>query len=167
MCSSDLEVTHKGVELQALGQITPQWQINAGYAYLDPKVTEDVNSAEVGETQLFLPKQTFSLYSTYTLQSGSLRGLSFGGGARYVSNQRTAYVSALANTEAGLTPTRDLPGYFLADATLSYSLDKWLVQLNGHNLFNRRYFLNNYQTLFYGNAPGAPVNIALAVRRSF
>jgi outer membrane receptor for ferric coprogen and ferric-rhodotorulic acid len=41
------------------------------------------------------------------------------------------------------------------------------VQLNVHNVFDRYYFINNYQTLFYGNAVGEPVNVALSVRRKF
>lgn len=161
------QVRHRGFELQALGRITSNWQVNAGYAYLDPKVTEDINPAVAGQTELFLPKQTFSLYTTYSFQLGRLRGLTVGGGARYVSNQRTSYESSVANAEAGLTPTRNLPGYGLVDATIGYAFGKWLLQLNGHNVFDRRYFLNNYQTLFYGNAPGDPANLAIMIRRSF
>ena len=151
------EVTHKGAELQALGQLTHEWQINAGYAYLDPKVTANNNAAIVGQTRLFLPKQTFSVYTTYALQRGILRGLSIDGGARYVSAQRTSYDGS----------TKDLPGYTLVDATLGYTVGKWLVQLNVHNIFDRRYFFNSYQTLFYGNVVGDPINAALSIRREF
>jgi iron complex outermembrane receptor protein len=151
------DVTHKGVELQALGQITRQWQVNAGYTYLDPKVTQDIDPAIVGQTELFLPKQTASLYTTYTVGTGVMKGLTFGGGLRYVSPQRTSYDGS----------TKDLPGYPLVDANIGYSHASWLVQLNVHNVFDRYYFINNYQTLFYGNAVGEPVNVALSVRRKF
>jgi TonB-dependent siderophore receptor len=151
------EVTHKGLELQGIGQITRQWQINTGYAYLDPKITEDLNPAKVDKTELFLPKQTFSLYTTYTLSDGLLRGLSFGGGARFVSSQRTSYDAS----------TKELPSYVLVDATLGYTWDEWLLQLNAHNIFDRHYFINNYQSLTYGNLVGDPANIALSIRRQF
>jgi TonB-dependent siderophore receptor len=151
------EVTDKGVELQALGQITRQWQLNAGYSYLNAKITSDIDSAIVGQTQLFLPKQTASLYTTYTVGTGVMSGLTFGGGPRYVSSQRTSYDGS----------TKDLPGYPLVDANVGYSHASWLVQLNVHNVFDRRYFINNYQTLFYGNVVGEPVNVALSVRRKF
>jgi iron complex outermembrane receptor protein len=151
------DVTHKGVELQALGQITRQWQVNAGYTYLDPKVTQDIDPTIVGQTELFLPKQTASLYTTYTVGTGVMKGLTFGGGLRYVSPQRTSYDGS----------TKDLPGYPLVDANIGYSRASWLVQLNVHNVFDRYYFINNYQTLFYGNAVGEPVNVALSVRRKF
>jgi outer-membrane receptor for ferric coprogen and ferric-rhodotorulic acid len=179
------EVNHRGFELQALGQIAPGWQINAGYAYLDPKITNGVYtdsnnpnatavpSATIGQTELYLPKQTFSLYTSYTMQDGLLRGLLFGGGAHYVSSQRTSYGTLLANQQANpnqqLIPgfTKPIPGYAVVDLNLGYSFDKWLVQLNAHNILDKRYFINNYQTLLYGNMPGDPANVALTVRRTF
>jgi iron complex outermembrane receptor protein len=163
------EVRHRGFELQALGQLTPQWQINAGYSYLDPIITNAPASAAatIGQTQLFLPKQTLSLYTTYTLDQGVLHGLSFGGGARYISSERTSYESDLANSQAFLTPSNDLPGYTLVDLTASYSLDKWLLQLNARNVLNHRYFINNYQTLAFGNLPGDPTNFSISLRRTF
>jgi iron complex outermembrane receptor protein len=60
-----------------------------------------------------------------------------------------------------------IPGYALADVTVGYSIEKWLIQLNAHNIFDKRYFINNYQTLFYGNFIGTPTNVALSVRRTF
>jgi iron complex outermembrane receptor protein len=163
------KVTHKGVELQALGQLTRQWQINAGYAYLEPKITGAVTlqAATVDQTELYQPEQTVSLYSTYTFEAGVLRGLSVGTGARYVSAQRTSYANPLANVQTGLNATKDLPGYTLVDATASYSIRKWLLQINAHNIFDKHYFLNTYQTLFYGNAVGDPANVAFSVRRQF
>jgi TonB-dependent siderophore receptor len=151
------EVTHSGVELEALGRITRDWQINAGYAYLDPKVVKDSDTAMIGQTELYLPKQTASIFSTYTLGGGLLKGLSFGGGGRYVAAQRTAYDDS----------TRDIPGYVLVDLTFGYTFDKWSLQLNAHNIFDRHYFINNYQTLYYGNQIGEPTNLAFSVRRDF
>ncbi len=150
-------VSHKGIELSALGQITPEWQINAGYTYLSPKITKDSDAAIVGQSELFLSKQTASVYSSYTLGSGVLRGASFGAGVHYVSSQRTAYDNS----------TLPIPGYALADVTVGYSIEKWLIQLNARNIFDKRYFINNYQTLFYGNFIGTPTNVALSVRRTF
>jgi iron complex outermembrane receptor protein len=86
-----------------------------------------------------------------------MKGLTFGGGPRYVSSERTSFDGS----------TKDLPGYPLADASVGYSHSDWLVQLNVHNVFNRHYFINNYQTLFYGNVVGEPVNAALSIRRKF
>jgi len=154
------QVRHRGVELEATGEISSQWQLKAGYAYLDPKISEDSNMALVGQTELFLPKQTGNLYTTYTFPTGILRGVSVGGGIRYVGAAKTSYVLST------ITPTKDLPAYTLVDASLSYSYDKWLLQLNAHNIFNKYYLINNYQDLYYGNSVGAPFNVALMLQRS-
>jgi iron complex outermembrane receptor protein len=167
------QVTNKGFEIKALGQFTKNWQINAGYAYLDPLISGAISTpgsslaATVGQTQLYLPKQTFSLYSTYTLPDGALQGLSVGGGIRHVASELTSYESALANSEEGLVPTNNIPAYTLVDLNLGYDFGPWTARLIVSNLFDQKYFINNYQTLFYGNAPGAPTNFSLSLRRTF
>src|SRR5882762_1207205 len=88
-------------------------------------------------------------------------------GARYIASQHTSYESELANEQSFLASTRDLPGYTIVDATLGYSVSKWLVQLNAHNIFDKKYYINNYQTLTYGNVIGDPANFFLSVRRQF
>ncbi len=151
------QVTHKGIELQALGQMTRNWQINAGYAYLDPKISRDIDPTIVGQTELFLPRQTASLYTTYKINSGQLSGLSFSGGVRFVGSERTSYDQS----------TENIPSYHLVDAGVAYIIKTWTLQLNIHNIFNEKYYINNYQTLFYGNVPGDPLNATFSVRRSF
>jgi len=104
-----------------------------------------------------IPAQTgIELYTTYTLHDGVLRGLSFGGGARYVSVQPTSYDGS----------TKELPGYSLVDLVL-YTAQNWLLRLGARNVLDRYYALNNYQTLLYGNQLGAPTNSALTIRRTF
>jgi iron complex outermembrane receptor protein len=151
------EVRHRGVELQAIGQVTPEWQINAGYAYLDPKITQDSDPTTVGKTELFLPKQTFSLYTSYAFNSGAMSGLSFSGGVRFVDSERTSYDGS----------TKSIPDYTLIDISAAYAIEKWAFQLSIHNLFNETYYINNYQTLFYGNVPGDPRNVSFKVTRTF
>lgn len=151
------EVMHKGVELQALGRITGQWQVNVGYAYLDPKITKDTDPAKVGQTDVFLPKQTADIFTEYAFDTAFLRGFSIGGGVRYVGAERTSLQSL----------TQDIPSYTLVDFTSGYAIGNWSLRLNAHNILNRRYFINNYQTLYYGNEIGAPANVSLTLRRTF
>ena len=75
-------------------------------------------------------------------------------GARYVGAEPTSYDGS----------TKDIAGYALIDASAGYSFAGWTIQLNSHNLFNRRYYINNYDTLYHGNAIGAPFNAALMLR---
>jgi TonB-dependent siderophore receptor len=151
------ELRHRGIELAALGHVTAQWQLNAGYTYLNAKIAGDTDAAIVGSTELFQPSRTASLFTTYTSASGFLRGFSAGVGVRYVGSVRTAYDES----------TRDIPSYGLLDASLAYGSRNWTVQLNVHNLLDKYYFINNYGTLLYGNTIGAPSNFTVMVRRLF
>jgi outer membrane receptor for ferric coprogen and ferric-rhodotorulic acid len=151
------ELRHRGIELAALGHLTAQWQINAGYTYLNARIAGDTDTTIVGRTELFQPSRTASLFSTYTFANEFLRGFSAGAGVRYVGSERTAYDES----------TRDIPGYGLLDSSLAYSSSHWTVQLNAHNLLNKYYFINNYGSLLYGNAIGAPANFNVLVRREF
>jgi TonB-dependent siderophore receptor len=153
------QVTHKGLELEALGQITPDWQVHFGYAYLDAKITQNPSDPTiVGQVEPFIPEQTASLFTTYTVGAGFLRGLTVGGGFRYVGPQRTNIPNNL---------TFDIPGYELVDATVGYTINHWTVQLNGRNILNKFYFYNDYQTLSFSNLVGPPAGVTLTVRRDF
>ncbi|WP_016745480.1 TonB-dependent siderophore receptor [Rhizorhabdus wittichii] len=147
------EVRHRGLELQAVGEIVRGWQVNAGLSLLDPKIRKDDDPTLIGTTVTFLPKTTASLFTSYMFDNGLL----LGGGARYVGSVNTAYDGS----------TRDIASYTLVDASAGYSFDGWRLQLNLKNLFDKKYYINNYQTLFYGNVVGEPRSFTISVRRDF
>jgi iron complex outermembrane receptor protein len=147
------EVRHRGLELEATGQLTHQWQIKGGVALLDPQATKDTDPSIIGKTQPWLPKTTASLYTSYSFR----HGITFGGGARFVSSVRTAYDGS----------TRDIPSYSLFDSSLSYSSGAWLLQLNAKNIFDQHYYIGTWQTLYYGINQGEPRSFAVSVRRDF
>lgn len=151
------EVKHRGFELKALGEIGDGFQINAGYAYLDAKVVKDTNVSAIGQRVLYLPENSFSAFLTYTVGQGALSGLTIGGGARYVDAVRTSYTGA----------TIDIPAYTVVDASLTYDIGRWSLQLNVQNLFDEKYLINNYQTLVYGNMAGDPANVTANLRYRF
>jgi outer membrane receptor for ferric coprogen and ferric-rhodotorulic acid len=151
------QVKNKGFELGAVGQITDNWKVNAGYAYLDPKISEDTTASLVGQTQLWLPWNTGSAFLVYTFNQGLAQGLSFGVGGRFVGSVHTSYDRS----------TRDIPGYSVADVNIGYARDKWLVNLNVRNVLGEHYLINEWQTLYYGNSLGAPANFSLSARYEF
>jgi iron complex outermembrane receptor protein len=147
------KVRHRGLELQAVGQITSQWQVNAGLALLDPTIRVDDDPTLIGKTITFIPKKTASLYTSYTLGNGVF----VGGGARYVDSVRTAFDGS----------TKRIASYVLVDATAGCTFGKWRAQLNLKNIFDKHYYINNYQTLFYGNVVGEPRSFTVSLRTDF
>jgi iron complex outermembrane receptor protein len=140
------EVTSRGFEISLGGEILPGWNITTSYTALDAFVSED-NAIPVGNRLANVPDNQFSLWSTYQIQTGSLKGLGFGLGLFYLS-QRAGNVDNTFN----------LPSYFRTDAALYYQRDNWRAQLNVENLFNTRYFTSSDE--FLGVTPGAPLTVS-------
>ena len=86
-----------------------------------------------------------------------MKGVFIGGGMRYSADVLTAYDGS----------TKPIHGYALFDLTGGYDIHKWRFQLNLRNITDKSYFINNYQTLYYGNMPGQPRSIFASLRREF
>jgi iron complex outermembrane recepter protein len=122
------EQESKGIELDVAGEILPGWKLLAGYAYTDAKVTKD-NLFEVGNRISSVPKNAFSLWTTYEIQKGSFKGLGLGFGLTYVGERK-----------GDLDNTFTVPDYLRTDAALYYRRNKFRAALNINNLFDREYF---------------------------
>jgi iron complex outermembrane receptor protein len=152
------DVRHRGLELEATGQITHRWQVKGGLALLDPKVTNDPeHPVNNGETRPWLPRVTADLYTSYDLANG----ITLGGGMRYVGPVKTYDRSS--------TPTPDLGSYALFDASIGYMLDKWHLQLNLKNIGDKHYYVSTpiFQSLSAGLYPGEPRSFTVSLRRNF
>ncbi|MBW4431890.1 MAG: TonB-dependent siderophore receptor [Pelatocladus maniniholoensis HA4357-MV3] len=122
------EQKSRGIELDISGEILPGWNIIAGYAYNDAKVTED-NDIPVGNRLFAAPKHSFNLWTTYRIQQGDLQGLGFGLGFYYVGE-----------TAGNLANTFEVPSYFRTDAAIFYERDQFRAALNFRNLFDVEYY---------------------------
>jgi iron complex outermembrane receptor protein len=148
------EVRHRGAELEVVGRLADRWQVHAGYAYLDPEITRNGEQPElVGRTITYLPNHTASVFASYELTDS----FTLGAGARYVDSVNTTYDDTV----------KDLPAYTIVDATASYIYQNWRFQLNAHNLFDEKYYINTYETVYYGNVVGEPANVSVSVRYDF
>lgn len=80
------EQRSRGIELDVAGEILPGWTAHAGIGYAQAIVTED-NEIAVGNRLAGVPYLTGSLWTSYTLQSGQLEGLTVGGGLTHVGSR--------------------------------------------------------------------------------
>lgn len=147
------EQRSRGIELDIAGEILPGWKIAAGYAYTNAKITED-NTYEVGNRLNNVPENAFSLWTTYEIQTGSVKGLGFGLGIFYVGGR-----------EGDLDNSFQLPSYTRTDAALFYRRENMRIALNIENLFDVKYFdtSNGPLRVFYG----APFTIKGTVSWTF
>ncbi len=122
------EQNSRGVELTFQGEILPGWNIIAGYAYTDAKVTQD-NTLPVGLRFRNVPENTFNLWTSYEIQQGDLQGFGAGVGLFFIGERQGDTLN-----------TFQLPSYLRTDAAIFYRRDRFRAALNFRNLFNVDYF---------------------------
>lgn len=120
----------QGIELSAIGQITPAWSVTAGYTVQDTKVLKGANLAANGSDGLtYTPKDAFSLWSTYALTPD----LTLGGGARFSGGLKRG-------TDGAVGTPNFTESYWVIDAMASYRINRNVdIQLNLYNLFDKDY----------------------------
>jgi iron complex outermembrane receptor protein len=140
------EVTSQGFELGIGGELLPGWNLTANFTGLNAFVSQD-NTELLDNRLVNVPDYQFSLWSTYRIQQGNLRGLGFGLGLFSVGQRAGNSLNSF-----------NLPSYFRVDAGLFYNRENWRAQLNVQNLLNTSYFLSSDG--FLGVIPGAPLTVS-------
>jgi len=140
------EARSRGFDISVAGNITPQWRMIGGYAYVDAEVTESSSaSMPVGTRLANVPRHSFNLLDTYEFAEGPLAGLGVGMGVKYVGDRK-----------GGATSTAfDMDAYTTVDLLAYYPLtERVRLNLNLNNLFDEE-----YEERAWGNIwayPGAP-----------
>ncbi|MEH1899383.1 MAG: TonB-dependent siderophore receptor [Nostoc sp.] len=147
------EQISRGIELNVVGEISPGWSAIASYNYIDARVTED-NRYKVGNQLINVPENAFSLWTTYIIPQGSLKGLGFGLGLFYVGER-----------QGDLDNSFQLPSYFRTDAAIYYRKNNLNLALNLKNLFDVDYFETSRSRLQV--YPGDPFTAELTLGWQF
>ncbi|MUG96476.1 TonB-dependent siderophore receptor [Scytonema sp. UIC 10036] len=121
------EQRSQGIELDIAGEILPGWKVIGSYTYTDAEVTKD-NSFPVGNQLDNVPEHQASLWTTYEIQEGDLKGLGFGLGLFYVGKR-----------QGDLANSFQLDDYFRTDAAIFYKRDGFRAAINVRNLFDTDY----------------------------
>ena len=142
----------KGVELGLTGKVNAAWSVMGGYAYQDAELAFIKGSTTLtGATLANVPRQTFSLWNRYDLDSQWGAGL----GVSY----RDSIYAAVDNAVT-------LPAYTRVDVALFYKVNNNLqLQANVENLLNKAYWAsangNNNIT------PGSPRALRVTLNATF
>jgi len=124
--SSQDGVTAKGIELDVSGEVAPGLQLMGGYTYVD------IEDAEGQRSQLYIPKQTFKLASTYQFRAAP--EWKVGANVRWQSDIEDSSVDVKQDA------------YSVWGAMASYQVSPQLkTVLNVYNIFDEKHY-----TSFYG-----------------
>lgn len=116
----------KGAEFNLVGKITPRWQANIAYTWLDGEIRDDTAAAPAGTRLEQLPANQFSMWNRFQFSDAFAAGL----GVVYQDEQFASVSNAVT-----------LPDYWRVDAALYYDIGENIsLQLNIENLFDETYF---------------------------
>lgn len=162
------EQRSQGIEFDVAGRILPGWDVIANYAYIDARVTED-NDFAIGSRLPNVPLNQGSLWTTYFLQEGPLKGLGAGLGM-YAQGKRNGTLQCQNPDDC---PGQfELPGFVRMDAAVYYrkpeifTRTNLLAAVNFTNVLDQRYFTGTLgiREVVY---TGAPFTVIGSVKLEF
>lgn len=131
------QVRIRGLEIEAIGKITPDFDLIGSYSYIHAKVESGFNAGKSLEN---VPANQASLWGKYRLGVFGLRDVTVGAGVRYIGK---AYEE---------TNTYTIPDYALFDMMIAYDPGPYRLQINANNISDERYISACYSRgdCYYG-----------------
>lgn len=119
-----------GVEFEAVGRVTPVFEVFGGIAWMKGRIdaagSSAASQASVGKTPGLLPKVTANVWATFRVTPN----WRVGAGADGMSSRKPALAETGSNRA---------PGYAKVDALVEYVSGPYTVRLNLKNLFDKVY----------------------------
>jgi iron complex outermembrane receptor protein len=121
----------KGVEASADAAVTDQWHILANATRQDAVITNNPQGVtSVGHRPQGAPAELANLWTTYSFRVADMPGFRVGAG---LNHQGKSY--------SDITNVNSIPSFVIVNALLGYEASGWGIDLNFHNITDRRYFV--------------------------
>ena len=136
------EVTSRGIELEAVANITSELKVTGSFTNFHIFVSKDDNPALIDTVPTNTPSTIASLWGDYTFKTGPLTGFGFGAGVRYNG-------ISYADTANSLV----VPEYVVGDAAIHYEIKNWRFAVNVTNIADKIYVgsCSTPNACFYGD----------------
>jgi iron complex outermembrane receptor protein len=140
----------KGGEASLDASLTDQWHLIANVTAQHAVITSNPQGiTSNGNHPQGAPAYLANLWTTYAFSIGGLPGFHVGAGVNYESK-----------SYSDITNVNSIPSYVIANAALGYDAQHWGVDLNIHNITDRRYFIAaNAAGAYVGEPLSAFVNV--------
>ena len=143
-------VKTKGAEFEISGEITPAWNIHAGFSH-------KISKKEDSKVATLTPENEFTLFTHYKVDQW-VEGLSIGGGVRWQDKTW----GDVYNPKFKDPIKHEVSDYWLVDAMANYKMnDQLSLSFNINNLLDKKYYtiFNWYSTYTWGE--GRNYNLGL------
>jgi iron complex outermembrane receptor protein len=138
----------RGIEFEGTLGITKNLDLLANTTFGDVEITESEDGDE-GNSPALTPEKSASAWLNYTFRDGALKGLTLGGGVRYVGKSYSSNENTARNND-----------YTVLDLAARYVNGPWTYALNVNNVFDTVEWINtDYQ---YNKTAGNSVNLSVA-----
>lgn len=136
------EVTSRGIELEAVANVTRELKLVGAFTSYHLFTSKDLDPTLVGKTPTNTPQMLASGWADYTFKDGPLAGFGFGGGVRYVGS-----------SWADAANTLEVPAVVLGDLAIHYEWQNWRTALNVINVTDKIYVAScaSDTSCFYGD----------------
>jgi catecholate siderophore receptor len=148
-----------GIELGLAGELLPDWNLSATYAFLDAEIVKSSTTAvgtvsgnEIslqGKSPINVPEHSGVVWTTYKITPE----WEIGGGVFFASSRFTDNVNEVS-----------LAGYARLDATVAYHHKYFDIQANAFNLLDKEYFESGQSRTAL---PGVPLSGQLSLKVKF
>lgn len=128
----------KGIEAEIIARPVIGLNVIAGFSYNDSKYTKADEDVEGRRPETAMSPYTANLWVSYNLLSGKAKGLGFGIGGNYASD------NMISNSISYGVFT--LPEYVVLNATVFFDQPKYRIGLKVDNLTNQEYWIG-YTTM--------------------
>ncbi|HEX8757148.1 MAG TPA: hypothetical protein VF745_12485, partial [Steroidobacteraceae bacterium] len=135
----------------------PNWQLTAGVAYTDARITASDVAEQVDSRLPNVPVQAEHLWSRYDFRVPALHGLGFGLGIIHQGERAGV-------TPTGPGPILQLPAYTRVDTALYYDYGDYVFTFKVQNLFDKNYYESAGFSGDINLLPGAPRMFTLSAR---
>ncbi len=140
-----------GLELAAVGEILPNWQLSFAYTLQEAQITTTTAAAPAGREVPQVPRHLFAAWTRYDFSDRIGVGLG-------VTHQSESFAS--------ISNAVELPAFTRVDAGLFFKLtDQVEAQVNVENLLDEEYFSTAHND--NNITPGAPLNARFTLRVGF
>nr|WP_019341129.1 TonB-dependent siderophore receptor [Stutzerimonas stutzeri] len=144
-----------GFETTFMGQVSDNWQLYGGYAFLDAEITKSNSKTNgvdnEGQVPTLTPRHSANLWAVRSLTPEWRVGM----GANYVGSRYTS-----------LDNETEMPGYTTVDAALFYQQPKWDAALRLFNVFDKDYYASAHGSVDLITS-GAPRTLELSANYRF
>jgi iron complex outermembrane receptor protein len=147
----------KGVEFEINARPLRNWQLTAGAAYTNARVTESTTPQQVGAREPNVPAMAEHLWSRYQFATHALNGLGWGLGLIHEGERR-------GFLPTGSAPVLSMPGYNRVDTALYYDYGDYTFTFKVENVLDKTYYESSGLTGDIALTPGTPRMFTLSAR---